>query len=125
MPTKKRTLSVRLDAAAERRLEKAASLTRQSRGAFLEQAADESARRILLKWAGSRYRPGVASASELADDTGLTVEEIMRSVESSERQIALDSFLASCRTVAERTGNAEFLRTAETAARAVAAEDPG
>ena len=122
MPTKKRTLSVRLEPDAERRLGKAASLTRQSRGAFLQQAGDEAARRVLLEWAAARYRDGAASASELAQETGLAIEEIMRAAGSAGREAALEMFLASCRTIAAKHENPEFLRLGEAAVAAVTAE---
>lgn len=124
MPTTKRTLSVRLDPDAERRLEKAARIARQSRGAFLQTAGDQMARKILLEWAIVRYREGAASASELAADSGLAVEEIMAAAGGHGREAALDMFLASCKTVASKHGNPQFLRLGEAAARLVAAESP-
>jgi hypothetical protein len=114
---------VRLDSHAKRRLEKAASLQKQSQGAFLERAGDEAARRVLLEWAVSRYRQGDASFSELAEDTGLAIEEIMRAMESLDHDVALEIFLASCQTVAEVQGNPEFLKIAREAVKAVSAED--
>lgn len=123
MPTKKRTLSVRMDKDMTRRLEHAARLRNQSLGAFLQHAGDEAARRLLLEWAVSRHREGPASASELADETGLAVEEIMRALGTTDRQAALDIFVASCRTVAITMDKPEFLRVGEEAAKDVAAED--
>jgi len=120
MVTKKHTVSVRLTSDAARRLEKAASLTRQSQGAFLEKAGDEIAHRILREWAVEQYRQGIKSFSELAEETGLVVEEIMTAVGDHGRAEALDAFLASCRTVAETRDNPEFLRIAEEVARALA-----
>jgi hypothetical protein len=115
MPTKKRTVSVRLDASAARRLERAAHLMKQSRGAFLERAGDETARRVLLDWAVSSYRRGERSFSELAGETGLAVEEIMDAVGQGDREAALAMFLASCKTVAESEGKPEFMRLGQAA----------
>lgn len=122
MPTTKRTISVRLEPAAARRLERAARLMKQSRDAFLGKAGDETARRILLKWAVARYRQGERSFSQLAEDTGLTVEEIMGAAGNGDREAALTMFLTSCKTVAEVERNPEFLRLGQEAARAVAGE---
>lgn len=120
MTTKKHTISVRLAPDAARRLEKAASLTRQSQGAFLEKAGDETAHRILLEWAVAQHRQGIKSFSELAEETGLVVEEIMMAIGDNGREEALDAFLASCRTVAETRDNPEFLRIAEEVAKTLA-----
>jgi hypothetical protein len=120
MVTKKHTVSVRLTTDAARRLEKAARLTRQSQGAFLEKAGDESAHRILLEWAGAQHRQGLKSFSELADETGLAIEEIMMGIGDAGREQAIEAFLASCRTVAEAQGNPNFLRVAKEVARTLA-----
>ncbi|MBI3977336.1 MAG: hypothetical protein HY331_04035 [Chloroflexi bacterium] len=119
MATRKRTISVRLDDAAKRRVERAARLLNQSAGAFLEKAGEEQAHHILLWWAVGQHRSGAASFSELAAETGLAVEEIMLAVGSQGKQEALDLFLASCRAVAEARGAPEFLRTAKEAAEMV------
>ncbi|MGH2589131.1 MAG: hypothetical protein ACRDJE_29765 [Dehalococcoidia bacterium] len=71
------SVSVYLNEKAGRRVEKAASLVKQSRSAFLERAADELARRIVLEWAVREHRRGERSYGELAEETGLTIEEIM------------------------------------------------
>lgn len=115
MATRKRTVSVRLDPEAARRLERAAELLHQSRGAFLQHAGDVAARRVLVEWAASRYRQGGVSFSELAGQTALTVEEIMAALGEQGREEALAQFLASCRTVAELRQNPEFLRLGEEA----------
>lgn len=122
MPTKKRTISVRLDEDEARRLEQAARLRRQSRGAFLEQAGDEAARRVLLDWAAARYREGRATFSELAARTGLGVEEIMTALGGADPDAGLQMFLASCRTVADTQQHPEFLQLGEEAVRLVRAE---
>jgi uncharacterized protein (DUF1778 family) len=119
--TRKRTVSVRLDAAAERRLELAARLVNQSRGAFLESAGETRAREVLLAWAATRFRRGEASLSELAEQTGLVVEEIVIALEDHGREIALEQFLASCRAVAETEDNPEFLRLGREVVAAVTA----
>lgn len=114
MPTKKLTVSVRLDPTSARRLERAAR-REQSRGAFLEQAGAESARRVLLERAVSRHQAGAQSFSELADETGLAVEEIMMAAGGQDRDAALALFLASCRAVAAIEQQPELLRLAEEA----------
>ena len=119
MTTKKGTISVRLDNAAKRRVERAARLLKQSAAAFLERAGDEQARHILLEWAVDQHRNGAASFSELAAETGLAVEEIMVAMGSQGKEEALEMFLASCRTVAEARSNPEFLRLAEEAVKIV------
>jgi predicted transcriptional regulator len=120
--TKKQTISVRLDADAKQRVERAARLRKQSSGAFLEQAGEEHARQVLLAWAVDRHRRGDASFSELAAETGLAVEEIMLAVGSQGEEEGLDLFLASCRTVSEANGNPDFLRLGEEAVQLVRSE---
>jgi hypothetical protein len=120
--TKKQTISVRLDAAAKQQVERAARLRRQSSGAFLEQAGEERARQVLNVWAVDRHRRGEASFSELAAETGLAVEEIMLAIGSQGEQEGLDLFLASCRTVAEASGNRDFLRLGEEAVQLLRSE---
>jgi hypothetical protein len=115
MPTKKQTISVRLDNAAKQQVKHAARITKQSAGAFLEKAGEERARQVLLDWATDTYRRGGTSFSELAGETGLAVEEIMLVLGDQAREAALDAFLASCRTVADATGNHDFLCSAEQA----------
>ena len=110
-----RTVSVRLDAEAGKRLDKASALMHQSRAAFLEKAGDEAARTVLTEWAARRYRQNGGTFSELAAETGLAVEEIMEHLGGQERGDALEMFLASCRTVAETQKNRRFLRLAEQA----------
>jgi hypothetical protein len=119
MPTKKQTISVRLDDAAKQQIEHAARVTKQSAGAFLEKAGEERARQVLLDWATDTYRRRDTSFSELAGETGLAVEEIMLALGDQTREEALDAFLTSCRTVAEATGNQDFLHSAELAVETV------
>jgi predicted transcriptional regulator len=74
------TVSVRLDDASERRIRKAADLLNQSQSDFLKSAGDHLARRIVLDWAVAQYQQGGWSFGELADETGLAIEEIMQSM---------------------------------------------
>ena len=120
MALRKHTVSVRLDPRAEHRLEQAAQLTHQSRGAFLLHAGDERARRVLLGWAMARYREGDTSYSELAEQTGLAVEEIIRAFGEQGRDKALAQFLASCRVVAEAENDAAFFALAHEVVRELA-----
>ncbi|MSQ15691.1 MAG: hypothetical protein EXR50_07505 [Dehalococcoidia bacterium] len=83
---------------------------KQSAGAFLERAGEAQARQILLARAADQCRSGETIFSELADETGLAVEEIMLAMGSQGKQEALEMFLASCRTVTEARGTPEFLR---------------
>ena len=84
------------------------------------------ARRILLHWAVARYREGNYSFGELAQETGLTIEEIMMAMstrggrapdtttpELEDRDQALRMFLASCRTLAEMNDDPGLLQRAE------------
>jgi hypothetical protein len=71
------TVSVHLDEKAGRRVKKAASLTGQSSDTFLEQAGDRVAHRMVLEWAVQEYRRGQQTFGELAEETGLAIEEIM------------------------------------------------
>jgi len=124
MPTKKGTISVRLEDSSKQRIQRAAQLSHQSSGAFLEKAGDQEARRVLLDWALERRRREEATFSELAAETGLAVEEIMLAAggDKDQKLRALDAFLASCRALAEAKGNPKFLSTAEDAARRVRKE---
>ena len=113
MTTAKQPVSVHLDPRAKRRLEKAASLLSQSPSTFLEKAGDAMARRILVDWAVARYHAGERTFSELAEETGLAVEEIMLAMGKQGHEEALARFLESSRIVAEAQNNPEFLRLAE------------
>lgn len=53
--------------------------------------------------------------SEVATDTGLSIEEIMVAVGRDNQEAALNAFVASCRTIAASDSNPEFLRLAEEA----------
>ncbi len=115
MPARRDTVAVRLDDQAAKRVAAAARITRQSRGAFLGNAGDERAHRVLLEWARARHREGSRSFSGLAEETGLPLEEIMLAMGDNEED-GLALFLASARAVARATNDAEFVRTAERAA---------
>ena len=126
MAARRETVAVRLDDGAAKRLAAAARITRQSRGAFLGDAGDERARRVLLDWAKGRHREGSRSFSELADETGLPLEEIMLTMgDNAEDGLAL--FLASARAIARSTNDAASLTAAERAAELVrtAGQDAG
>ena len=123
MAARKRTISVRLDERAKRQVEKAAKLLGHSQGAFLGVAGEERAHQVLLEWAVNRHRQGEASFSELADETGLAVEEIMEAMGREGTEEALEMFLASCRTVAKMHGDPKFLRLAEEVAKEVFGKD--
>lgn len=110
MATKKTTVSVRLDEEAHQRVNTAAKLTKQSLGSFLEAAGEQRAHQVLLDWVVTSHRQGSASFSELAQQTGLAIEEIMRAVGDQGRDDALAMFLASCETVAATRNDPEFLR---------------
>ena len=77
MPTTKQTVSVRLDHEAKLRVEQAAKLVGQSAGAFIEKAGVERAQQVLIDWAIKQQRRGDASFSELAEQTNLSIEQIM------------------------------------------------
>lgn len=119
MPTRKNTVSVRLDEGSRQRVERAAKILKQSSGTFLEKAGEERARQVLLKWAVTRYQQGEASLSELAEETGLAVEEVADAVGSRDPEEAMEMFLASCKTVAETNHKTEFLQLGQEAGKAV------
>jgi hypothetical protein len=87
MLAKKLTVSVRLDPTAARRLKREAQLKKQSRGAFLEQAGDESAHRVLLEWAVAPHRAGLTSFCDLAEDTGLAIEELLAAAGGQDQDV--------------------------------------
>lgn len=97
MPTNKETVSVRLPAASKRRIEQSARLQKQSAGAFLETAGKARARDVLIEWAVEKHRLGEATFSEVAQETGLSVEEIMSAPSRDDWREGLDAFIASCR----------------------------
>jgi hypothetical protein len=72
-------------------------------------------RELMLAQAVARYRQGNVSFSELAEQTGLGIEEVMRAFGQEGRDEALAQFLAGCRVVAEAEGNPAFLELAQEA----------
>jgi hypothetical protein len=77
------------------------------------------ARRVLLDWAVARHRLGEASFSQLAEESGLSIEEIMAAAGSQNRDDALQMFLASCEAVAQVHDSPDFLRLAREALAAI------
>ena len=118
----KRTVSVRLEPEEAQRLEKAARLAGQSQGAFLQKAGEEAAHRTLLAWATNRYRRGEGSFSELAEESGLAVEEIMAAMGTEGSDAALEMFLASAKTISDIQNNPSFLRLAREVVREVSGD---
>lgn len=73
---------------------------------------------------GRSNNTGEASFSELAQETGLGIEEIMEAAGGGDQEKGFRLFLASCRTIAESQGNPEFLRLGEEAVNSIRAEKP-
>ena len=88
------SVSVHLDEKAGRRVTKAASLLKKSLRAFLEHAGDEVARQIVLDWSVAEYGRGKRTFSELAEEAGLAIEEIMLAMESPSHGSHRDSWFA-------------------------------
>ncbi len=120
MTTHKRTLSVRLDEAAQKRVSLAARLSGLSSSAFLGAAGDAHARAVLKAWALGQHQAGARSFSELAEETGLAIEELMLAASEGSWADGLQMFLASCRAIAEAQNDPAFFAAAETAAALVA-----
>lgn len=76
----KYTLSVTLDAEASNRVEKAAALLSETPAVFLAHAADDAARRVLTDWAVQRYFGTDRTYGQVAEETGLAIEEIMDAI---------------------------------------------
>lgn len=112
MTMREQSVFLHLDSDAKRRLEKAAEVAQQSPTAFVEQAADERARDVLLEWAVRRYHEGDTTYSLIAEETGLPVEEIMYAMGWDGIDEALQAFLARARTLAEECENPDLLRLA-------------
>ena len=75
----------------------------------------------LISWAIERHKRGEMSFSELAQETGLAIEEIMAAAGNTPVQ-ELEMFLASCRALAEANSDPEFFRLSEDAIKAAKAE---
>jgi hypothetical protein len=119
MPASKSRVAIELDADTKRMIDRAAKFTNQSAESLLENAATERARNILIEWAVNRHRRGDATYSELAEQTGLTVEEIMLAFSATNVETSLEDFLQSVRSIAEATGNHEIVRYSEAAAQVI------
>jgi hypothetical protein len=104
-----------LDEVAQQQVDRAARLLKQTPAAFLQDAGAETARQVLLAWAVRRYRQGDNTFGELADETGLSVETIMRAAASDDRDEVLDFYLAAARTAARLLQDDGFLRSAQAA----------
>lgn len=120
--TRLKTVSVRLDDKAGARVDKAARVVHQSKGAFLARAGEEAAERVLLEWAVQRHSKGEASLSELAAETGLPLEAIAQAVSEQRREQATEMYLTSARRLSEIMGDPEFYAEAKRAAEAVKEE---
>lgn len=101
MQTKHQRLAVVLDEAAANRVEQAAQLTGLSPTAFVEQAAAEAARQVLIDAIAADFEKNERSMSELAAETGLAVEEIIEGMAVRSGDAGLETFLASSRALAE------------------------
>ncbi|MSQ14876.1 MAG: hypothetical protein EXR50_03325 [Dehalococcoidia bacterium] len=123
MGTKLKTVSVRLDEKADARLDRASHLLHQSKGAFLAQAGDQEAQRVLLDWAAQQYRAGTASLSELAAETGVPLEAISQQISSQGAEEAMELYLGSCKKLAEAFQMPDFYTKAQQAVQLVVEEN--
>ena len=122
MGTKLTTVSVRLDTEATVHVGKAAQVLHQSKGAFLAQAGEEAAERVLLQWAAAQYTAGAASLSELAAETRLPLERIAQHVTEGQAEAATDMYLTSCRQLSRTLQLPQFYLTAKRVLRQVGHE---
>lgn len=74
---------------------------------------------MLTGWAVARYHQGDTTFSQLAQETGLGIEEIMAAMEGDGREEALDAFLASSETVAASLDLPGFVDSARAAVAAL------
>ena len=77
-----------------------------------------------LQQAVALYREGRCTFSELAQLSGLNIEEIMDAVTSREGEAALQMFEESCRALASLENDPEFLRRAQRAVERVRRSSP-
>jgi hypothetical protein len=98
-------------------VDKAAQVLHQSKGAFLAQAGEEAAERILLQWAVDQYVAGVASLSELAAETQLPLERIVQQVAEGRAEQATKMYLASCQKLSHTLQMPKFYLMAKKAVR--------
>jgi uncharacterized membrane protein YebE (DUF533 family) len=103
-------------------VDKAAQVLRQSKGAFLAQAGEEAAERVLLQWAVDQYAAGVASLSELAAETQLPLERIAQHVAEGRTEQATEMYLASCQKLSHTLRMPKFYLIAKKAVRQVRQE---
>ncbi len=128
MTMKQLVVTIPRDEKLQRRLRKAAKVRGQSLRAFVEGAAEQWARHVLLDWAVDRYIEGERSFGELAEETGLSVEEIMTAMErigDRDRAAALAAlwdrtheeasamFLTSAASISRFAHDPTFLRRVE------------
>lgn len=133
----KRTITVDLDQPAADQLDRAARYRHQSPSAFLAQASEEAAHRVLLDEAVRRYQedPDDSSLSELAAEHALAIEELMQAIWARDRGIATETgqtveevvrarhhpaperveavYLENCRTAARELDDPDFLQRAQ------------
>lgn len=122
MPTKLKTVSVRLDRRAGTYIDRAAKLLHQSQGAFLARVGEEAAEQVLLNWAVEQYSAGVASLSELATQTDLPLEAIAQQVAESRAKEATEVYLAGCQKLAQNLNLPQFYTTAKKAVKQATGE---
>lgn len=115
MGTKLTTVSVRLEKHASARVDKAAHVLRQSKGAFLARAGEEAAEQVLLRWAVEQYTAGAASLSELAAETQLPLERIAQQVAEDRSEQITTMYLASCQQLSQTLQIPTFYRSAKKA----------
>jgi hypothetical protein len=78
----------------------------------------------LVERAVAAYEQGTTTLSELAAETGLPIEEIMRALGEQGQDEALALFLQSSATIAEAHHNSHFLELARRAVEMVKARPP-
>ena len=115
MGTRLTTVSVRLDQQASVRVDKAAQVLHQPKGAFLAQVGEEAAGQVVLQWAVKQYTTGVASLSELAAETQLPLERIAQQVAEDRAGQAAEMYLVSCQHLAQTLRMPKFYRVAKKA----------
>ena len=122
MATKLKTVSVRLDRRAGTHIDRAAKLLHQSQGAFLARVGEEAAEQVLLKWAVEQYSAGVASLSELAEQTDLPLEAIAQQVAHSRAKEVTEVYLAGCQKLTQNLNLPQFYTTAKRAVQQATSE---
>ena len=115
MGTKLTTVSVRFEKHASARVDKAAHVLHQSKGAFLARAGEEAAEQVLLRWAVEQYTTGVASLSELAAETQLPLERIAQQVAEDRAEQTTEMYLVSCQQLSQTLRIPTFYRNAKKA----------